>query len=134
MKQENHSLHLLAEFVGCRKNRELFTKGEELRDQLAGLVDQSGLTRVGQHFHQFPGAGVTCSILLAESHLNLHSWPERDYLLNIDILVCNFQQDNSGKAHKLYQLLLDCFSPQDVQLSSLENYQPIAPAIKSKAG
>jgi spermidine synthase len=42
--------------------------------------------------------GVTGTVLLAESHLAIHTWPETGSV-TIDVYVCNFSADNSGKAH-----------------------------------
>ena len=53
-----------------------------------------GLTEVGKFFHQFDGeGGVTGMIVLAESHMSLHTWPEKKYV-TLDVYVCSFTQDN----------------------------------------
>ena len=49
-------------------------------------------------------------LLLAESHLAIHTWPERS-AVTLDVYVCNFMQDNSGKARDLLEALLRAFRP-----------------------
>ena len=46
------------------------------RDLSAGPLRDAGLTVVGERFHQFEPQGVTGTVLLAESHLAIHTWPE----------------------------------------------------------
>lgn len=43
---------------------------------------------IGSHFHHFgEGQGVTGILLLAESHISVHTWPERDFAA-FDIFMC----------------------------------------------
>jgi hypothetical protein len=59
-------------------------------------VAGSGLTPVGELFHRFePGGGVTGVVLLAESHLAVHTWPELG-AVTMDVYVCNFSGDNGA--------------------------------------
>ena len=56
----------------------------------------AGLTVVGDAFYQFEPQGVTGTVLLAESHLAIHTWPERSFV-TVDVYVCNLATDNSDK-------------------------------------
>ncbi len=48
----------------------------------------SGATILHGHFHHFsPNGGVSGVLVLAESHVSIHTWPERDYAA-LDIFVC----------------------------------------------
>lgn len=81
-------------------------------------VDASGLTVVDRKFFTFPDwqgqpGGVTGAVLLAESHLALHTWPERAGV-TLDVYVCNFSTDNSGKAERLMDDLIMAFAPGQV--------------------
>ena len=81
-------------------------------------VGVSGLTIVDEKFFTFPDwqgqpGGVTGAVLLAESHLALHTWPERGGV-TLDVYVCNFSTDNSGKAEKLMDDLIVAFAPGQV--------------------
>ena len=46
-----------------------------------------GATVVGERFYTFPNGAVTGVLLLAQSHLSIHTWPELA-LVNVDLLSC----------------------------------------------
>jgi S-adenosylmethionine decarboxylase len=77
------------------------------------------LHAVNQLSHTFPATthgvgGVTATILLAESHLCIHTWPELRGV-TIDVYVCNIGGDNSHQAEDLMELLLQKFEPIEIQ-------------------
>jgi S-adenosylmethionine decarboxylase len=51
-------------------------------------LQSAGATVVEQLSHSFPGTGLTCVLILAESHAVLHTWPETG-TVNIDIFSCS---------------------------------------------
>ena len=55
-------------------------------------------------------AGVTGTVVLAESHLALHTWPEISSV-TLDVYVCNFSGDNSRQAHALFNEIIANFAP-----------------------
>jgi len=61
----------------------------EARAELARLqAADTGATILHGHFHHFgPNGGVSGVLVLAESHVSIHTWPERDYAA-LDIFVC----------------------------------------------
>lgn len=63
-------------------------------------------------------SGYTISMLLAESHVCLHTWGELK-TVTLDIYVCNFLQDNSDKADELLQACQALFQPEDVDIKTL---------------
>ena len=78
-------LHLTADLHGCLpggRAHAAMTDRAALRELCLAAVQRSGLAPVGELFHRFepagPGepAGVTGVVLLAESHLAVHTWPE----------------------------------------------------------
>jgi S-adenosylmethionine/arginine decarboxylase-like enzyme len=50
-------------------------------------------------------------VLLAESHVAVHTWPELA-AVTLDVYVCNLQTDNSARAERLLELLELAFAPQ----------------------
>lgn len=108
-------LHLTADLYGCKCAKELLTVAKPLVDLCHELVGKSGLTIVDDKFHTFPeyegeAGGITGAVLLAESHLALHTWPER-MGVTLDVYVCNFTTDNSMKAERLLDELIIAFAP-----------------------
>jgi len=85
------------------------------------LAAQAGLTVVGRQFHAFApqgDAGVTGVLLLAESHVALHTWPELR-AVTLDVFVCNNACDNSHKALQLVAALVQPFDPERVHRQQL---------------
>ena len=124
-------LHLTADLFDCASPRELLTDRGVLQEACIRLVRRCGLTVVGDDFHQFadcesdPG-GVTGLVLLAESHLAVHTWPELN-AVTLDVYVCNFQQDNTSKAQSLTDALVDIFQPGRANRNSLQRGVPQSP-------
>lgn len=109
-------LHLTADLHGCRGEPALLTDPERLSQLCTSLTVAAGLTVVAQRWHRFPDhagspGGVTGMLLLAESHLAVHTWPEFDGV-TLDVYVCNFSEDNSGKARDLMSALEQALQPQ----------------------
>ena len=63
--------------------------------------------------------GVTAAILLAESHLCVHTWPEQK-AVTLDVYVCNFGGDHSAKARGLMFALVNRFQPEWTEQRSLD--------------
>ena len=113
-------LHLTADLRGCDPARPAMTEPEALATLCVGAVRRAGLQPVGELFHRFPApGGVTGVVLLAESHLAVHTWPEIEGV-TLDVYVCNYGVDNSAKAHALLASLVDAFQPRSVQRQSLQ--------------
>ena len=96
--RQSPGLHLIGDLYGCRGHAGLMTDAPALEAFCKQAVLDAGLTIVGSLFHSFgAGQGVTGAVVLAESHLAIHTWPE-DALVTLDVYVCSYSQDNSGKA------------------------------------
>lgn len=59
-----------------------------IRAIFVAALESAGATVVDAVSHDFPGAGLTCVLILAESHAILHTWPETG-TVNIDIFSCS---------------------------------------------
>jgi S-adenosylmethionine decarboxylase len=62
------------------------------------------------------------AVLLAESHLCVHTWPEQRGV-TLDVYVCNFGGDHSAKAHALMDALIALFQAQHVVRNTLQRGQ-----------
>ena len=117
-------LHLTADLHGCRCARTWLLDAVALGRACTEAVRAAGLQPVGQLFHAFPATaqgpgGVTATVLLAESHLCVHTWPEQG-AVTLDVYVCNFGADHSAKARALMDALLALFEPAQVQQQALQ--------------
>lgn len=85
-------------------------------------VVRAGLTGVAELMHRFGPAdgqsGITGVVLLAESHLAVHTWPELG-AVTLDVYVCNYGSDNSDKARALLDALIEVFRPTDISRQQL---------------
>jgi S-adenosylmethionine decarboxylase len=61
--------------------------GARLRAILEAAAARGSLSVLEQAFHVFPNGAVTGVLVLAQSHLSVHTWPERR-LANVDLLSC----------------------------------------------
>lgn len=117
-------LHLTADLYQCRCEAAWLTDAAKLGEWCLQAVRASGLQAVNQLFHTFPATdqgpgGVTATVLLAESHICLHTWPEQK-AVTIDVYVCNFGGDHSAKARGLMLALVDRFLPEWTEQRSLD--------------
>ena len=117
-----NGLHLLAELHDCRCDAGVLTNVDALRKACLAVCAVPGLTPVAQAFHQFMDgdqpAGATGAVILAESHLAVHTWPELK-AVTLDLYVCNFSQDNSAAARKGCDRLIAAFAPERVELREI---------------
>ncbi|MCK9387507.1 MAG: adenosylmethionine decarboxylase [Sulfuritalea sp.] len=108
-----NGLHILAEFHACQGDRRLLLDAGMLADVCRGACTNAGLEVVAEAFHQFADAGATGALVLAESHLAIHTWPELDSV-TLDLYVCNYSQDNRAAAENAYSALRAEFKPQRI--------------------
>ncbi|VWX59443.1 Adenosylmethionine decarboxylase [Burkholderiales bacterium 8X] len=125
-------LHLTADLHDCRCSRRWLVDAHELLATSVELVRAAGLQAVGSLSHAFPdtaqgSGGVTATVLLAESHLCVHTWPEQAGV-TLDIYVCNFSADHSDKARALQAALEALFEPQRVERHAIERGALRSPA------
>lgn len=112
-------IHILASFYRC-KNKSLLLNKPKLKDKLIKLVKQSGLGIVGNCFYKFKGRGVTGIVLISESHVSIHTWPEKNNSLTLDIYTCNVTQNNENKAKYLFESLKELFIPQKIKIKKVK--------------
>ncbi len=104
-----HGLHLTADLAGCQAALAPMHEPAALRALCLAAVAAAGLQAVGELFHRFPSpGGVTGVVLLVESHLAVHTWPELG-AVTLDVYVCNLHGDNSTRAQALLATLEAAF-------------------------
>jgi S-adenosylmethionine decarboxylase proenzyme len=117
-------LHLTADLRGVNPALPPMRDPDVLADLCRQAVEQAGLSGVADLFHRFAKdeaeaqSGITGVILLAESHLAVHTWPELGGV-TLDVYVCNYGADNSAKAEALMASLIAAFAPTEVSRQSL---------------
>ncbi|GGC09418.1 adenosylmethionine decarboxylase [Pseudoduganella buxea] len=82
--------HLLADLSGIAPA--LLTDCAAIEALLRAAALAAGATILHSHFHAFgPGQGVTGVVLLAESHISIHTWPEQHFAA-ADVFMCGASQ------------------------------------------
>lgn len=77
--------HILIELNDC--NRDILNDMEFLQQTLVHAAKEAGATVLEKSFHHFEPVGVSGVVVLAESHLSIHTWPEYGYAA-ADIFTC----------------------------------------------
>jgi S-adenosylmethionine decarboxylase proenzyme len=77
--------HTLIELHGCDAEKLRDVAG--VRALMIGAVKESGGTYVTDVFHHFSPLGVSGVIVIAESHVTIHTWPEHGYAA-ADVFTC----------------------------------------------
>ena len=122
-----NGLHLIADLHDCRCAPGFLLEAGGLEVFCVEACQRHGLTVVGRLFHPFSDAtgkpaGVTGTVVLAESHLAIHTWPEIAGV-TLDVYVCNFSGDNSAQARTLFAEVIARFDPGQLEKKELARGQ-----------
>mgnify|MGYP000891433396 FL=1 len=83
-----------------------------IEDSLRKAAEAAGATVLSAHLHQFTDSGgVSGVLILAESHISIHTWPERDYAA-LDVFMCG-----SCNPHNALPILKAAFNAGGVTLN-----------------
>ena len=74
------------------------------------MLDKESVQRVGEITHVFPNESFTSVIALAESHVSVHTWPER-LTVQLDVFLCNYMHDNTEKCERIFESVIAYFGP-----------------------
>ena len=86
---------------------------ERVEAALRRAVDAAGATLLGLHLHRFSPQGVTGVAILAESHITVHTWPERGFAA-FDAFMCGTADPTA-----VVDVLAQAFETDNVQTRSL---------------
>ncbi|MGG0642539.1 adenosylmethionine decarboxylase [Sporosarcina gallistercoris] len=77
--------HVLIEYYGCPS--EIIENNKVIEQFMKEAADYSGATIVESVFHHFNPYGVSGAVIIAESHLTIHTWPEYGFA-SVDVYTC----------------------------------------------
>ncbi|HEY5301361.1 MAG TPA: adenosylmethionine decarboxylase [Acetobacteraceae bacterium] len=101
-------MHLLVDLWGAHG----LGDPDHIDRALREAAEAAGATILHSHFHHFsPDGGVSGVVVLAESHISIHTWPERDFAA-IDIFMCG-----ACDPYLSVPVLRAAFRPASVELS-----------------
>jgi S-adenosylmethionine decarboxylase proenzyme len=90
--------HLLVELDGCNQDR--LDDIDYIEKLMIFAAQKAGATVLGSQFHKFEPQGVSGVVVLAESHLSIHTWPEYRFA-SCDLFTCGEQVDPYNAAIEL---------------------------------
>ena len=82
--------HILAEFFECDPN--ILNNSQKVESLMIDAALECGATIVQKCFHMFSPHGVSGVVIIAESHLAIHTWPELGYAA-VDLFTCGSKCD-----------------------------------------
>lgn len=85
MKLEQLGRHILVEFYNC--DRDILGDHEKIEEFMCEAARISNATIVNSCFHKFNPWGVSGAVIIQESHLTIHTWPEYGYA-SVDLYTC----------------------------------------------
>ena len=104
--------HILAEFFDCDPN--VLNNPELVEKYMLEAAFECGATVVNKCFHLFAPHGVSGVVIISESHLAIHTWPEYGYAA-VDLFTCGEQCDPKIS----YEFLKEKFNSKDAKYSQL---------------
>ena len=82
--------HILIELHGCPADH--LNDADAIQHAMTDAAVAAGATVIATNFHRFSPLGVSGVVLIAESHLTIHTWPERGYAA-VDVFTCGASVD-----------------------------------------
>lgn len=82
---QTYGRHLLMEYQGC--DRAILNDPAQLKEWMFRAAHAAGATVVADVFHSFSPCGTSGVLVLQESHLSIHTWPENGYAA-MDFYTC----------------------------------------------
>jgi S-adenosylmethionine decarboxylase proenzyme len=113
--------HVLAELTGCPAT--VLNDAVSLEKCFRRCAVEGGATLVSSHFHHFSPQGVSGVVVIAESHITVHTWPEHGYAA-VDVFTCGHPE----VAEAVMALLIITLQAETVHRTSFERGPHAVPA------
>ncbi|MGQ9779070.1 MAG: adenosylmethionine decarboxylase [Bacillota bacterium] len=115
--------HVLADFWGCRP--EMLDDARLLMDALRQAARMANMTILAEEEYKFEPQGFTGMLLLAESHISIHTYPEQGYAA-IDVFTCG-----GGLTGKAIDYLREVLRPDYVKEVRIQRGVPEKKAMET---
>jgi S-adenosylmethionine decarboxylase len=112
MVDEVLGVHHIAELCEC--NADLLNNSEHISTSLRQAVEHANATLIEEVKYEFTPQGITAVCLLSESHISIHTWPEKGYAA-VDIFTCG-DHTMPDKACEYMVTALECKQPKIIML------------------
>lgn len=105
--------HVLAEMKGCDATR--LAQLDFVRTAMLDAATASGAHIVTSSFHQFSPLGISGVVIVSESHLAIHTWPEHGFAA-VDYFTCG-ETVGTTRALEVLQKALGALELEIVQFT-----------------
>lgn len=104
------------DLLECHKD---LTLPQNLITEIIDILQRNKIKVLQTNQQTFPPYnGATLVFILSESHLAIHTWPEKK-LVNIDLFLCNFRKNNEPKVKNTINELQNYFQPKIAKIKSV---------------
>lgn len=101
------SAHVFSDLTGCKA---ALKHSKKTITRIEQAVKDSGMHKKKTISHRFENGAYSLCIILAESHIAIHTWPENE-TANVDVFLCDFTGNNDAKAAALFEKIAAIFEP-----------------------
>lgn len=117
MQFHAHGQHVILDLYGIKHAQ--LTDPKLIESMMLNVADELSATVLQSHLHHFgENLGVTGVLLLAESHMSIHTWPEAGFAA-IDIFMCGDKDMNQA-----IQLFIQAFAPTQHDVKIIQRGKP----------
>ena len=109
---KNLGIEIVGDLKGIDNIFLVHLKTEELKIQISALIKKYGFHELGSYYHSFE-PGITGAVVLAESHITFHTWPEFGYV-SLNVFTCNYTKDNDDNAKALFDEIARIFQATEI--------------------
>lgn len=104
-------IHLIIDLVDAER----LDDPEHIETSLIRAAEAAGATVLSSDFHIFtPNNGVSGVIVLAESHISIHTWPEKNFAA-VDVFMCG-----NAQPMDTIPVLKQAFAPKSITLQEIK--------------
>jgi len=114
LDSESIGRHVLCDLHGIQSPKK-FDDVSVMRKLVMEAAKKAGMTVVGETFHKFDPQGLTGCLILSQSHLTFHYWPEKQFM-SVDIYTCG----REGSPEKAINHIISVLKP-DMKRSKVVN-------------
>ena len=119
-------IHIIADLYDC-SIEEVFSSKEDVEkfmDIFLDKIQSTGLTTLHHKIEHFGPSSVTGYILLAESHISFHTWPEYNYM-SLDIFACNYSKDNTQAVEDIFKFFSEYFKAKKIDSQKIVRHMQL---------
>ena len=121
LKKKKRDLTISSHHVGTvfSKNISKLTDSQSFINFIHKAFSDLHIQNLGVLTHVFENNSFSVVIMLTESHISVHTWPERNSV-QLDVFLCNYIHDNSKKGKDLFDKMVKYFEPEERFVSTIE--------------